>query len=1083
MNEQARKWIFSAPERDIPLAVETISAEYLADETMTVRGLVELAKLEVRESAQIVDRARDLVTRVRARSREHGGLDAFMSEYDLSSQEGVALMCLAESLLRIPDAETADRLIADKLGAADFGRHLGDSESLFVNAATWGLMLTGRVLRQDKLHHRRLADTFDSALARLGEPVIRAALRQAMRILGHQFVVGRTIGEALERSRRGENRIYRYSFDMLGEAALTRADARRYLDAYAEAIATLGRRGDARRGAEHEASRKEWPSEDLRAAPSISVKLSALHPRFEFAQSSRALSALGERLGTLAGLARRARIGLTIDAEEVDRLELTLAVFRALLERPEAADWPGLGLAVQAYQKRALPVIEWLEAEAARAGRTIPVRLVKGAYWDTEIKRAQEQGLSGYPVFTRKSSTDVAYMACARTLLERCPHLYPQFATHNAHAVAWIEHVGRGRDFEFQRLHGMGEALYAELVGAGRDGGPDEGSRSAAPAPRPCRVYAPVGSHEDLLPYLVRRLLENGANTSFVNRIVDEDASIDEIVQDPVARTLAFGTDLPHPRIPLPADLYGAERRNSAGINLADPIELEALATRMAASANGQRRAAPIVGGRIAAGKPFESRDPADWRRVVGEVDLADADTARRALECAAAFFPRWNAEPAASRAAVLDKASNLLEEHRGELAALCVAEGGRSVADSLSEVREAVDFLRYYARECKRSFAAPIQLPGPTGQRDLLRLTGRGVFLCISPWNFPIAIFTGQVAAALAAGNTVLAKPAEQTSLIAARVVELLFEAGIPDAALGFLPGKGFLMGEALLGDARLAGVAFTGSLETAKIIEGALAAREGAIATLIAETGGVNAMIVDSSALAEQVVRDVVQSAFDSAGQRCSALRLLCLQDDTADHVLEMLEGQMAELVIGPPSLLASDVGPVIDPAARQALLDYLDSVRDTIRYQCELPQEHASGIYMQPTLVEVDHPADLPGEVFGPILHVLRYRASEIDALVDAINAQGYGLTLGIHSRIEDFAERIAARARAGNVYVNRNMIGAVVGVQPFGGMGLSGTGPKAGGPHYLGRFATEQSVSINTAAVGGNATLLSLGEQER
>jgi RHH-type proline utilization regulon transcriptional repressor/proline dehydrogenase/delta 1-pyrroline-5-carboxylate dehydrogenase len=1054
VSKPPREWIFEAPETDVPLRAEAISRLYVADETQAVRLLNEGARLPAAETAEILETARELVENVRARRNELGGLDAFISEYDLSSQEGIALMCLAEALLRIPDAQTADRLIADKLADANFHEHVGTNESLFVNAATWGLMLTGRVLKHERLHRRGLADAFEYALGRLGEPVIRAALKQAMRILGQQFVMGRTIEEALGRANRGDGRAYLYSFDMLGEAALTAADARRYMDAYVDAIGVVGR-----------AAANANPLN----APGISVKLSALCPRFEFAQSARAVAELGDRLATLARLASDAQIALTVDAEESDRLELTLAVFQKVLTAPSVIAWPGFGIAVQAYQKRALRVVERLEELADSTGRVIPVRLVKGAYWDTEIKRAQEQGLPGYPVFTRKSSTDVSYLACARMLLHASPHLYPQFATHNAHTVAWILHVGAGKPFEFQRLHGMGEALYSQIIGA------EPNDR------RPCRVYAPVGSHEALLPYLVRRLLENGANTSFVNRIVDEGTAVEQIVQDPVALTDTLEGRVPHPRIPLPRDLFGASRRNSAGLNLADASELWPLANALRAAAERSVNAAPVVDGGRVAGAPVAVRDPADRSRIVGDVTFADERAARQALARASAFFPQWNATPAAERAGRLLAAADLLEAHRAELVALCVAEAGRSIPDSLGEVREAVDFLRYYAHEGERHFGAAVTLPGPTGERNALRLSGRGVFLCISPWNFPIAIFTGQIAAALAAGNTVLAKPAEQTSLVAARVIDLLLEADVPSGALHFLPGAGAEIGAALLGDARLAGVAFTGSVETAHLINRALAERSGALATLIAETGGVNAMIVDSSALPEQVVRDAAQSAFNSAGQRCSALRLLCLHEDTADDVLTMLQGCMAELVIGSPALLKTDVGPVIDPEARRSLLGYVDRHAKRIRYQCRLAKQHESGLFVPPTLLEIDRVADLEGEVFGPVLHFLRYDAAQIDALVDEINALGYGLTLGVHSRIDDFAERIADRARVGNVYVNRNMIGAVVGVQPFGGMGLSGTGPKAGGPNYLTRLATEQTVTVNTAAVGGNATLLSLADE--
>ncbi|MDX1562671.1 MAG: L-glutamate gamma-semialdehyde dehydrogenase, partial [Gammaproteobacteria bacterium] len=835
---------------------------------------------------------------------------------------------------------------------------------------------------------------------RLGEPVIRAALKHAMAIMGQQFVMGQTMAEALARAEADDARRYRYSFDMLGEAALTADDARRYLDAYSQAIAAVGRAGP------------------HLTDPSVSVKLSALCPRFEYGQAARAIAELSDKLGQLALEAQVAGIALTVDAEEADRLELTLAVFRNVRQHAELADWSGFGIAVQAYQKRARPVIAWLEALARETKTTIPVRLVKGAYWDSEIKRAQEQGLDGYPVFTRKSSTDVSYLACAKALLAASPALYPQFATHNAHTVAWIEQQGRAHEFEFQRLHGMGRALYSTIV--------DE------PDARPCRVYAPVGSHEALLPYLVRRLLENGANTSFVNRIVDEDEAIEDIIRDPVAETESLGARVVHSKIPLPRDLYAPARTNSAGINFADSHALGSLAAGLEA---------------------------ADLSRV-GRVESATPMKARDALAAAHAAFPAWNARAATDRAAVLREAAKQFEARRADLVALITAEGRRTVPDGVAEVREAVDFLRYYANEAERIFAVPAELPGPTGERNTLRLTGRGVFLCISPWNFPAAIFTGQIAAALAAGNTVLAKPAEQTPAVAALAVDLLHEAGVPKDALTLLPGSGPEIGGAVLGDARLAGVAFTGSVEPARHIQRALAARDGPLATLIAETGGINAMIVDSSALAEQVVRDTVQSAFNSAGQRCSALRLLCLQHETADEILEMLTGHMAELVIGDPAWLATDVGPVIDEDARHELADYIAAHAERIVYQCPLPGRTDRAGFVPPTVIAVDRVADLEREVFGPVLHVVCYDADDVDRLVDEINATGFGLTLGIHSRIDDVAERIAARARVGNVYVNRNMIGAVVGVQPFGGMGLSGTGPKAGGPHYVARFATEQ-----------------------
>ncbi|MEE8543128.1 MAG: bifunctional proline dehydrogenase/L-glutamate gamma-semialdehyde dehydrogenase PutA [Gammaproteobacteria bacterium] len=1051
MDDVARPWVFAPAESHVQVD-ESLSRQFLAGEADTVRRLLAHIQLPKRDAKKISRTAIKLVEGMRRNRQNVGGLDAFMSEYDLSSAEGVVLMCLAEALLRIPDAETADRLIADKIGDADWQAHLDRSESLFVNASTWALMLTGRLLREDETPTRGLAATLTQAVGRLGEPVIRTALKQAMRILGHQFVMGRTITEAMRRAGQQGDRAYRYSFDMLGEAALTAADAERYLDAYAEAIPVIG--ADIGAG------------DDWAAAPGISVKLSALSPRFEFGQSARALRELSARLKHLAVVARNSNVALTVDAEEADRLELTLAVFEQVLRSEELVDWPGLGIAVQAYQKRAAFVVDWLQDLARSQRRLIPVRLVKGAYWDTEIKRAQEQGLAEYPVFTRKSSTDVSYLACAKALLDAGSYLYPQFATHNAHTVAWLLHIGAKQQFEFQRLYGMGEELYTQII-------------DAATNSRPCRVYAPVGAHEDLLPYLVRRLLENGANTSFVNRFIHEGESAASIVADPAVVTAGLDGLLPHPKIPLPVDLFGEERRNSAGINLADGRELVSLAESLRSAADGDWQAVPLVDGGVADGEHRPSKDPYAWERPAGSVKFAAADTAIAALAAAHSAHADWSAVPARERGAILRKAAELFESYRAELVARCVREAGRTLADSLGELREAVDFLRYYAVESERLFAAPLTLRGATGESNELRLRGRGVFLCISPWNFPLSIFTGQVAAALAAGNTVLAKPAEQTCLVAGRVVEILIEAGVPAGALHFLPGEGEAIGAALLPDPRLAGVLFTGSTETANTINRALAARDGPLVVLIAETGGINAMIVDSSALAEQVVRDVVDSAFNSAGQRCSALRLLCLQEDTADDVLRMLTGHMKELVIGDPGLLSTDVGPVIDVEAKRMLTDYVASRSPRILYQCPLADVHERGVFFPPTVLELDRVGDLTEEIFGPVLHVVRYASNRVDAVVDDLNEVGFGLTLGIHSRIDSFAENITKRARVGNVYINRNMIGAQVGVQPFGGMGLSGTGPKAGGPHYLTRLITEQTVTVNTAAVGGNATLMSQG----
>ena len=1044
------------PAPETPLRVAIRDAHRL-DETAADARILAAAEVPAEARERIAATARRLVETVRRERVGKGGLDAFLHEYVLSSPEGVALMCLAEALLRIPDAETVDKLIRDKIAGADWQSHLGHSGSLFVNASTWALMLTGRLLRQES--DNDLGDVLRRLVARSSEPVWRQAVTAAMRILAGQFVMGRTIEEALERAREPERHGYRYSYDMLGEAARTMPDAERYHAAYAHAIAAIGRAA---------------AGKSVEAAPGISVKLSALHPRYEIAQHDRIVRELLPSLLGLAQQARNAGIGFTIDAEEADRLEPMLDLVEALALAPELRGWDGLGLAVQAYQKRALPLIDWLADLARRAHRRLMVRLVKGAYWDTEIKRAQERGLDGYPVFTRKVATDVSYLACAKRLFAAGTALYPQFATHNAHTLAAVLELSGGRttnrdDWEFQRLHGMGEALYDEIVG------PDKMNR-------PCRVYAPVGGHEDLLAYLVRRLLENGANTSFVNRIVDERAPIDEIVADPVARLAAL-PQKPHPKIPLPRDLFQPERRNSRGIDLADPRALVNLHAGLAEALRQPARAAPIVGGRELAGTEEPVFDPSDRRRQVGRVVAAQPETIENALARAARAAPSWNGTPAEERAAILDKAADLYEENRAALMALIIREGGRTIPAALSEVREAVDFLRYYAARARADFAVPQRLPGPTGEHDEIGLYGRGVFACISPWNFPLSIFTGQIAAALAAGNAVIAKPAEQTPLVAAAAVRHLLAAGIPGDALHLLPGTGETVGAALVGDSRIAGVAFTGSTETGRAINQSLAARPGPIVPLIAETGGQNAMIVDSSALAEQVVADVLVSAFDSAGQRCSALRLLYLQDDIADRLLPMLTDAMAELRIGDPALLVTDVGPVIDDPARQALEQHAARMTGEGRllYECMLPPGTEHGTFFPPRAFEIDSARRLEREVFGPILHVVRWRADRLDAVCDEIAATGYALTLGIHSRIDETVRHILGRLGVGNSYVNRTLIGAVVGVQPFGGERLSGTGPKAGGPRYLHRFATERTVSIDTTAAGGNATLLSLAEE--
>jgi RHH-type proline utilization regulon transcriptional repressor/proline dehydrogenase/delta 1-pyrroline-5-carboxylate dehydrogenase len=1033
-----------------------VAAAYRTDETAAVARILTTAALPAEISARISRVAGDLVAEARRRRAGKGGIDALLHEYALSTPEGVALMCLAEALLRIPDAATVDRLIRDKLAPADWARHLGHSSSLLVNASTWALMLTGRLVAEEEGGEGGEGDlggALRRLLARSGEPVVRQAVTAAIRVLARQFVLGRTIGEALERARASERQGYRHSYDMLGEAARTAADAERYFARYEAAIAAIAASVGGR---------------DIFAAPGISVKLSALHPRYEEAQRERVQRELGATLTALARQAKAAGIGFTIDAEEAERLDLSLDLLEILASDPALADWDGLGLAVQAYQKRALPLLDWLADLARRSRRRFMLRLVKGAYWDSEVKRSQERGLDGYPVYTRKLATDVSYLACARRLLDAPDAFFPQFATHNAHTLAAIlELAGARRDFEFQRLHGMGEALYEQVVG------PDK-------LDRPCRVYAPVGGHEDLLAYLVRRLLENGANTSFVNRLVDETAPIAELVADPVARLAAF-REKPHPRIPLPRDLYGAERRNARGIDLSDRAAIAALAADMAATTTTPWRAWPIIGGseRVSEGRAV--LDPADRRRVLGTVSEANAAQIEEALRLAAAAAPAWDGSGAEARARSLDAAADLLEQRMAGFIAFITREGGRTIPDALAELREAVDYCRYYAARARADFA-PLPLPGPTGERNSLGLQGRGVFLCIAPWNFPLAIFLGQVAAALAAGNAVIAKPAEQTPLVAAAAIRLLHEAGVPGDVLHLLPGDGSV-GAALVSDPRIAGIAFTGSTETARAINLALAQRLGPIIPLIAETGGQNALIADSSALPEQLVGDVIASAFNSAGQRCSALRVLFVQDEIADRVIAMLAGAMQELVIGDPGMLASDIGPVIDEDARQALERHAERMAREGRLiaALDVPPGCAHGSFFAPRAFEIDRLSRLDREVFGPILHVIRWRGDALENVLEQIAATGYGLTLGVHSRIDETARRIERRLRVGNIYVNRNMIGAVVGVQPFGGSGLSGTGPKAGGPHYLHRFAVERTLSIDTTASGGNATLMSLQDE--
>ena len=1026
-----------------------IDAASHEEESRAVGRLLEGFAPDPDFTARVEARARRLAKGLREAAAGLGGVEAFLRAYGLDTEEGVVLMGLAEALLRIPDPPTQDLLIKDKLADRDWQTRVVGSESFLLNASAFGLMLSGRLIAWDR-PGEELADRLARLVARVGEPVVREALRQAMRLLGRQFVLGQTIEQAIERARAAAREGYLYSFDMLGEGARTMADARRYLAAYRHAL---------------EAVAASAPPGELTRRPSLSIKLSALHPRYEFAKRARLEADVLPALVELATRARALGVPLTIDAEEADRLEPQLDILEGLARHPDLAGWSGLGLAVQAYQKRALPVLDWLADLARRTDRRVIVRLVKGAYWDAEIKRAQQQGLGDYPVWTRKVTTDVSYLACARRLFDGGDLFWPQFATHNAHSLAFVlELAGERRAFELKKLHGMGDALYAKLV--------DE--RTGVPV----RVYAPVGSHADLLPYLVRRLLENGANSSFVHRVLDPATSLDELVADPFAKLRAVEPK-PHPSIPRPRAIFGPERLAARGVDLASPAVLAALREGMEAALAERRRVGPSP---VLDPPPdlarHAVRDPADRRRVLGEVAMVDLATAERAVAVAHAAFARWSRVPADERAAVLERAADRLEADLPGLAALCVREAGKTIADAVADVREAIDFLRYYAAEARRLLARPVVLPAVTGERNRLELRPRGPFVAISPWNFPIAIFTGQVAAALVCGDPVIAKPAEQTNLCAAAVVEHLHAAGVPEDVLLLLPGEGPVIGPTLVGDPRIAGVVFTGGTETARAIHRVMAASDGPIRPLVAETGGLNAMVVDSSALLEQVVGDVLESAFRSAGQRCSALRILCVQEEIADRLVAMLVGAMAELDVGDPGLLSTDVGPLIDEEAKAGLERHLREVEGygKVLFRCPLDARHAHGAFFAPTLFAIDRIDRLVREPFGPVLHLLRFRRPELDRVLEAIEATGYGLTFGLHSRIDETIERVLTRVRCGNVYVNRNMIGAVVGSQPFGGEGLSGTGFKAGGPFYLLRFLTERTVTVNTAATGGNLELL-------
>jgi RHH-type proline utilization regulon transcriptional repressor/proline dehydrogenase/delta 1-pyrroline-5-carboxylate dehydrogenase len=1020
------------------------------DEASVVRSLGQ--PLTDAQRAAALAAGRDLVRRARSQADQRPPLDAFLQEFGLSNPEGIALMCLAEALLRVPDGATADALIAEKLSAGDWQQHSGQSSSLFVNASTWALMLTGRLVDLPEEARGNPGAWLGLVTRRLGEPIVRAAVRRGMQIIGGEFVVGRSIDEALARCAR-EPALSLCSFDMLGEGARSDRQARRYLDAYAGAIAAIAA---ANRAADGAATGVTGPH----AHSSISIKLSALDPCYSLRQREGVRRRLIPRVLELARLAAAHDLALTIDAEEADRLEMSLEVIRAIARDPATARWQGLGLALQAYGRRALPLVDWVVALAADVRRRIGVRLVKGAYWDSEIKRSQERGLGGYPVFTRKVSTDLSYLACAQRLFAAGSRIFPQFATHNAYTLAAVLAMRpEGAAFEFQRLHGMGELLYRAAA-------------EVLPVPA-VRVYAPVGPHEDLLAYLVRRLLENGANTSFVNRFMDESVPVEQVVTDPFDALAALGS-IPNPGLPLPQDLYGAERRNSRGVDLGRARELGRLASSAAALP-----AAPPPG--KLRGEEIVVTNPADRRERVATLRFAAPSDVEDAFAAAAEAFEGWNRAGADTRAQVLERAADGIEAARDALVPLLVREAGRTLADAVSEIREAADFCRYYAAGARRLFGTPRSLRGPTGESNELLLTGRGVMACISPWNFPLAIFTGQVAASLAAGNAVVAKPAESTPLVALAATALLHDAGVPRELLHCLPMAGRAFGEAAMRQPALAGVVFTGSTATAQWLNRAMAARDGAILPLVAETGGQNAMVVDSTALPEQVVDDVLLSAFGSAGQRCSALRVLCVQQDIADDLVGLLSDAMDELAIGDPADPATDVGPVISAAAALSLQEHVERMRGAgqVLKRRALDSRHGHGSFFPPHLIGIPRLAVLDREVFGPVLHVLRFRAEQLDDVLADLRRTGYGLTFGMHTRIDSAWRRTLDLTIAGNVYINRSMIGAVVGVQPFGGSGLSGTGPKAGGPHYLVRLANERTLTVNTTATGGNTSLLQMG----
>ena len=1008
---------------------QAVTDAYRRDEIEAVQDMLQRAQMTDEERNAASELARRLVTQVRASRTKASGVDALMHEFSLSSEEGVALMCLAEALLRIPDNATRDRLIADKISEGNWKSHLNNSPSLFVNAAAWGLLITGKLTTNTS--EKNMGSALSRIISKGGAPLIRQSVNYAMRLLGKQFVTGQTIEEALQNGKEREKMGYRFSFDMLGEAAYTEEDANRYYNDYVQAIHAIG---------------KDAAGQGVYEGNGISVKLSAIHPRYSRAQHERVMSELLPRLKELFLLGKKYDIGINIDAEEANRLELSLDLMEALVSDPDLAGYKGIGFVVQAYQKRCPFVIDYLIDLARRNNQKLMIRLVKGAYWDSEVKWAQVDGMDGYPTYTRKVHTDISYLACARKLLDAQDAIFPQFATHNAYTLGAIYQMGKGKDFEHQCLHGMGETLYDQVVGPQNLG-------------RRVRVYAPVGTHETLLAYLVRRLLENGANSSFVNQIVDENISIDHLIKSPFDTIAEQGIHL-HPALPLPRNLYGKDRLNSQGVDFSNETVLQNLQEKLNQASSEDFHAASIVNGEARnVGEAQPVRNPADHNDVVGTVSFADAALAQEAIGAAVAALPEWSAKPASERADCLRRFADLLEQHTPALMMLAVREAGKTLNNAVAEVREAVDFCRYYANEAENT------LP-----KDAKAV---GAIVAISPWNFPLAIFTGEVVSALAAGNTVIAKPAEQTSLIATYAVSLMHQAGIPTSALQLVLGAGDV-GSALTGDTRIGGVIFTGSTEVARLINKALSKRDDN-PILIAETGGQNAMIVDSTALPEQVCLDVLNSAFDSAGQRCSALRILCVQEDVADKMVNIIKGAMDELVVGKPTQLTTDIGPVIDAEAQQNLLTHINRMKGVAKAYHEVKTaadvDSNNSTFVRPILFELNNLNELQREVFGPVLHVVRYRASELDQLIDQINAKGYALTSGVHSRIEGTVEHVRDRIEAGNIYVNRNIVGAVVGVQPFGGHGLSGTGPKAGGSFYLQRLVrTPEWVAPTLSRIG-------------